>query len=70
MPDGLKFVDADWKFGAFEVLGLFDAKNMELYESLTSNEAEEAIRSVTIQDDKLRNAFKARARATILGRGY
>ncbi|MEI7695159.1 MAG: hypothetical protein WCI64_05885 [Chlorobium sp.] len=70
MPDGLKFVDADWKFGAFEVLGLFDAKNMELYESLTSNEAEEAIRSVTIQDDKLRNAFKARARATMLGRGY
>lgn len=68
IPNVLRLAEADWKFGAFEVLGLFDAKNEEIYNTLTSDEGEEAIRSVTVQDFKLRNDFKAKARATILNR--
>jgi hypothetical protein len=48
VPPFPRFVD--WKFGAFEVLGLYDVKTPELYRTLTADEACAATRSVTLQD--------------------
>ena len=56
-----RLAEAEWCFGAFEVLGLFDAINEDIYHTLTTEEAEEAIKSVTVQAPDLRNEFIKKA---------
>jgi hypothetical protein len=68
-PGVASLEEGDWKFGAFEVLGLFDAKNEEIYNTLTNSEAEEAIRSVTVQERNLRREFTSKANSTLRSLG-
>jgi hypothetical protein len=58
LPSITRLATADWKFGAFEVVGLYDAKTADLYETLTSEEACRATSSVTVQDLGTRAAME------------
>jgi len=66
LPAVGRLEEADWKFGAFEVLGLFDAKTPEIYETLTTDEACRGIRSVTLQDPTQQRAMETCARELVL----
>jgi hypothetical protein len=61
VPAVPRLATAEWKFGAFEVLGLYDAKTSELYETLSADEACSATRSVTVQDSVLRQEIERAA---------
>lgn len=61
-----RIADADWKFGAFEVLGLYDAKTPELYQTLTAEEACAATSSVTLQDHQCQLDMEESCRAILL----
>jgi len=62
---------ANWKFGAFEVLGLYDAKNEELYDSLRLEEAYAATRSVTLHHPERQKEIEKAVQESVLksGRG-
>lgn len=50
-----------WKFGAFEVLGLFDVKKNDQFFVLNYDDLFEAIKDVTIQDNLIRKIIEENA---------
>ena len=53
LPSGpVALAEIGWKFGAFEVAGLYDAKTEDIYWTMTAADAIEATRSVTVQDPR------------------
>ena len=68
VPSVPSIAQADWKFGAFEVLGLYDAKTAELYQTLKTEELCRATCSVTLQDKESRAVIEDICRAVIAGR--
>ena len=58
LPQVTRFAEVDWKFGAFEVVGLYDAKMGFLYDTVTADEACEATRSVTLQGRNIRTEME------------
>jgi hypothetical protein len=65
LPSVSRLAQVDWKFGAFEVLGLYDAKTALLFDTLSTDEACEATRSVTVNDRALRAAMEQACGASV-----
>jgi len=68
IPPLSRFASVNWKFGAFEVLGLYDANTPEDYHTLTGDEVCAATKSVTLQDSHLQAAMEQTCRAVLTGK--
>jgi len=58
MPFLKKNPSIGWKFGVFEVLGLFDSKSLEIYNNFDYEQAFFAIQQVTIHDKNIQKRIE------------